>query len=259
MNKRMIGLVSVSLIVSIGVFVASCSRSTSSASSDATAKLQFSNKNGTSLTTLNLIERFFIPPAFAATTSQATAFKMKLIAAYLTEDIDPVTQNNSGNTQMFYLNPTCADDIMHCDISAGTAEDGQPMSKVITDYFDFAKTTDEVNAALNAQSRGIAAGNYKYVRLEFCKYNAGNSENIVWAGGNVLSEKSFKRNNCTVNSDEISPPLTVASGDAVTVKIEYDYSTSISVGADAQGDDCDGSDASKTCFTLPTFTPGAVN
>jgi len=188
--------------------------------------------------------------------SAATQFKMKLIAAYLTEDIHPTTQNNIGVTSMFYLNPDCQDDIMHCDVSGGTAEDGQPMSKIIQNYFDFGLTSDAVNTALNAQSRSISATSYKYVRLEFCKYNHGNDENIIW-GGSTVSTRSFKRNSCTVNSVGMDPPLQVSDGDSVTVKIAYDYSQSISMGSGSFGDDCSGSGDGQVCFTLPSFTPSA--
>lgn len=188
--------------------------------------------------------------------TQAPAlFKMKLIAAYLSEDVNPVTLNNTGITSMFYLNPQCEDDIMHCDISAGTAEDGEPMSKIITDFFDLARPSAEVNAALNAQGRSIPAGSYKYVRVEFCKYNSGSSENIQWSvTGDPI--ESFKRDNCGVNSAEMNPPLTVAAGQTVTVTLSYDYSTAIVTGTGLSGyDDCN--DAGTACFILPSFTPSA--
>jgi hypothetical protein len=194
-----------------------------------------------------------------ATSSTATEFKMKLIAAYLTEDIDPVTQNNKGMTAMIYLNPDCGEDIMHCDISGGTAEDGAPMSKVVTSFFDFAQTSATVNTALNSQERSIDVGTYRYARLEFCKYNSENSENIQWAGGSSGGTISFKRNSCTVNSAAFDPPIEVKKGDAVTVTLAYDYSTAVKTGTDASGDNCTGTAGSSTytCFTMPTFTPSA--
>ena len=233
-----------------------CSKNNSSGT--ATAILKFSNLNNSPMALIEQVKAWMLGfPAYAATASAVTTFKMKLIAAYLTADIDPVTQNNVGMTSMFYLNPDCQEDISHCDISSGTAEDGQPMSQVVTHYFDFAQSSADVNAALNSQGRSIYAATYKYVRLEFCKYNSGNSDNIIWAGSSSGGDINFRRNSCTVNSAQISPAITVADGDSVTVTVAYNYNNAISTGSDAMGDDCTGSGASKTCFTLPQFTPSA--
>lgn len=228
-------------------------------SSTGKATLKFSNSTTGALLHTQGASSIVRPPVNAATASAATTFKMQLIAAYLTEDIDPTTQSNSGKTAMIYLNPDCSDDIMHCDISGGTAEDGAPMSHVVTSFFDFGQSSATVNAALNAQAREIEEGTYKYVRLEFCKYNSGNSENIQWAGGSASGTQSFKRNSCTVNSAVLSPAIEVNDGDSVTVTLAYDYSTAIKTGADASGDDCANTAGASdyTCFTLPTFTPSA--
>lgn len=218
-----------------------------------TATISFSNVTGT---------RHLAPLTDALTGWQSwgraapTVFQMKLIAAYVAEDIDSSSGSNVGNTGMIYLNNDCSEDIMHCDISAGTAEDGQPMSKVITSYFDFGASSAAVNAALNAQGREVSAGSYKYVRLEFCKYNSGNSDNIQWADGTVVatgSPRSFKRNSCTVNSAVISPALSVTAGSSITIRVAYDLDDAITTGS-CSGDDSVTS-GTKACFTMPTFTP----
>lgn len=189
-----------------------------------------------------------------------TAFEMMLIAAYLTEDIDPTTQNNKGVTSMIYLNNDCGSDIMHCDISAGTAEDGAPMSKIVTTFFNFGATTSAVNTALNAQARAITAASYKYARLEFCKYNSGNANNIKWADGSTIptgTPQAFKRNSCTVNSALISPALTIAAGGTATITLSYDLTPTVTASSTCTGDDSAGSVGTKRCFTMPTFTPSA--
>jgi hypothetical protein len=193
-----------------------------------------------------------------------TTFGIKLIAAYLSEDINPDTGNNVGNTAMIYLNSTCADDIMHCDISGGTAEDGNPMSLVVTDYFDLALPSAEVNAALNAQGRSITAGTYRYARLEFCKYNSGDANNLSWgltAAGGAADDftSEFQRNMCTVNSAAFAEPIAIAAGDTVTVSIAYSLADSVKqVEAESSfGDNCKTESGSRYCFTIPTFTPSA--
>lgn len=218
----------------------------------ATATLQFTNATPGSLTRSSGLETLIGAVAPLATYTPTT-FRMKLIAAYLAEDIDPTTQNNVGMTSMFYLNPTCGDDIMHCDISAGTAEDGAAMSRVITDYFDFSGSSAAVNAALNAQGREIETGTYKYVRVEFCKYNSGNSNNIQWGYSPGSVSKEFQRNMCTVNSAVISPPLEVNGDDSVTVSLAYDLTGKISDSSSGSYDDSSGG----YYFTMPTFTPSA--
>ena len=214
---------------------------------DGTVSLQFLNSTARSVT--------HTTDALRATESAPTEFKMKLIAAYLAADIDPDTGTNIGETQMIYLNPNCTN-ISACDISGGTV-DGNVITDIITTYFDFGLSSSEVNANLNAQGRSVAVGTYKYVRIEFCKANTENAENIQWAGGSASGTQSFQRNSCTVNSNEMNPPLVLAEGATATVSLTYDMSTSVQVGADAAGDNCTGTGATKTCFTLPTFVPSA--
>ncbi len=226
---------------------------------DATVTISFINATGTR----NIAD---IGPAavFGRYARQAmraapTVFQMKLIAAYVAADIDG-TGTNVGATSMVYLNNDCQSDIMHCDISAGTAEDGAAMDKIVTSYFNFGDTSANVNAALNAQGRAVTAGSYKYARLEFCKYNTGNANNIKWADGATVLDSApqeFKRNSCTVNSAEINPPLSIAAGGTITLNITYDLDDSITSGGACTGDDSSGAGGSKRCFTMPTFTPSA--
>lgn len=203
-----------------------------------------------------LLKAFGLNQYFGAIQSKPSTFQMKLIAAYLSEDIDPTTLNNTGMTGFFYLNPECNNDIMHCDISGGIAEDGEPMSQIIRSYFDFGQSSDDVNLALNAQKHSITAQSYKYVRLEFCKYNSENSKNIIW-GTQATGSVELQRNECGVNSAVFDPPLELVKGDEITVTLSYSMEGKIQTGSDAKGDDCVGSGESRTCFTLPTFTPTA--
>jgi len=193
-----------------------------------------------------------------ALTYAPTTFKMKLIAAYLTEDIDPTTYSNVGITSRFFENEACGGDLKHCDISGGDSEDGTPLTKIVTDFFDFSPGVD-VNAALNAQNNPIEATSYKYVRLEFCKYNHENTANIQWGGtfgGDTVTGASFAENSCTVNSAKLDPALTVAAGDSATVTL--DYSVANAVTDSGTGANCATAGGHNYCFTLPTFTPSAT-
>ncbi len=241
------------VLVSMGSLM-SCAKN----SDTGTAKLQFSNSQNSPLGYMNMLDRLFTQKAFAATMSQPTEFKMKLIAAYLAADVDPVTGNNVGETGTFYVNPECHGDLMHCDVSGGTAEDGKPIAHVIDTFFDFGQGSDLVNQALNAEGLSIPAAEYKYVRLEFCKLNQEGTANINWQGGTNNSETPFTKSECTVTSVVMNPPLSIGKGETATVKLAYDYSNSIQVGVDAQGDNCSGSGDTKSCFSVPEFTPSAT-
>lgn len=192
----------------------------------------------------------------AVALSDPTDFEMKLVAVYLSEDIDPVDFSNLGNTSFIYMNPECEEDISHCDVSGGTAEDGTPMDKVITKYFDLSLPSEEVNTAVAAQSREVQTGIYRYVRLEFCKYNEEEANNIRWGDGvNEVEEESV--NHCTVNSQIMDPPMNIVAGDSVTVTLGYSLADAVQTGEDAEGDFCRGSGSEKYCFLLPTFKPSA--
>lgn len=187
-----------------------------------------------------------------------STFGMKLLAVYLAEDVDPVTQNNIGRTQLIYLNPTCNEDIGHCELSPGTnPQDGQPYMHFVTDFFDFASSSAEVNAAIAAQQRPIEATTYRYTRMEFCKANEGRATNVRWAADGAAPNE-FVYGGCGVTSAPMEPALTVGANDQVTVTLSYDLASSISDQAPGNnavsGNDC----RNGVCFRIPTFTPSAA-
>jgi hypothetical protein len=189
-----------------------------------------------------------------------TTFGMKLLAVYLAEDVDPTTQNNIGRTQLIYLNPVCDEDIGHCEISPGTnPQDGQPYTHLVTDFFDFAGSSAEVNAAIGAQQRPIEVTTYRYTRMEFCKGNEGHATNVRWAADGAAANE-FVYGGCGVTSAVMEPALTVTANDQVTVTLSYDLATSVrdegqrpSPGNSGPIDCRNGA-----CFALPSFTPSAA-
>lgn len=220
--------------------------------SGSSVKLQFLNEQGATSQPLKGVRRDGLG------SSGPTVFEMKLIAVYLAEDVEASTQNNRGQTAMIYENPTCADDIMHCSVTEGTAEDGQPFTHVIRDFFNFAADSSVVNAALNAQAREIPEGTYRYARMEFCKYGAGTEPNIRWAAPGVPL-RGFTANQCGVTSAVMDPPLQVTSGQSLEVTLSYDLSTTVTERTMAVGFDCARTDSgSYVCFDLPQFTPSAT-
>ena len=196
-----------------------------------------------------------------ADVSSPTEFGVKLIAVYIAEAIDPETGNNldadgdGGGTSCVYVNPACEEDLMHCDVSGGTAEDGAEIDKVIDDYFDFAAPTAEVNAALNAQERSVYAETYNWARMEFCKSNAEAGPTVLWAGSDGVENEW---NRCGYATVAIDPPLEVAEGDAITVELAYDLTTTLVEGDEANGETCTGEGDARSCFSLPEFVPSAT-
>lgn len=243
------------ICVGMNLMVMGCAQKEGSAS----AKLQFSNSNAVAMNWFDHLKAWILPNSYAAVSSSPTVFKLKLLGAYIAEDVDPNTQNNVGQVSMFYRNPQCvSEDLMRCNVNPGTAEDGLPWTDIVTDFFDFGQGTDAVNVALNAQNLSITPGIYRYVRLDFCKGDTNGHPNAAWAGGMVNNETLFSTSMCGVTSVEMNPPLIVEDGDSVTIQLSYDYSNSIQTGADAQGWNCVGADANKTCFSIPDFVPSVI-
>lgn len=218
-----------------------------------TAKLQFAQTGNASLIQSRVMQS---DPETILSTYTATGFKKKLIAAYLAEDVDPVTQNNRGNTSMFWLNTDCADDISNCN---AFSPDGNHSTwpHLVNSYFDFTNLS-ATNDALNSQGRSIDTGTYRYVRLEFCKYGAPadndpttGQHNIEWSYGGESG--NIAESSCTVTT-ALPAPIEVSKGDEVTVTLTYSLLGSVT-------ENSSGTPSSACtahyCFSSPTFTPSA--
>ena len=234
------------------------------ACSGASVKFQMSNDTAVARTT------------DGAAATDGVVLKLKLIAAYLAEDVDPVTMNNAGATEMIWLNPQCQDDISGCNVSGFAEPAGGPR---VTDYFDLARTNAEVNADLNSQGATISPGTYRYARIEMCKAYAPATQptdpTLMWQGPGMTAEQPFTSGDCGRTSAAFDPPLVLAAGDSVAVTLGYDLSTSIVSGAPGRGsytidgamDDghprwfraCEDVDAEhRDCFDFPDFVPSAA-
>lgn len=142
-----------------------------------------------------------------------SSFKIKFIAAYLAEDVDPETQNNIGETQMIYLNPECGGVISDCGLPGSSA------TNVINNYFDFSDP-EQANLDLNAQALPVKVGTYKYVRVEFCKEGA-TSPNVKYQFEGS-TEKDATLNSCGMTSAAVDEPMVIAKGQQVTISLAYD-------------------------------------
>lgn len=132
-----------------------------------------------------------------------TSFQMKILAAYVVEDVDAATQNNVGQVGMVWLNPKCS-----------SINDCKPS---MVDYLDLTNPTT-FNAELNSQALSIAVGNYKYVRLEFCQGGA-DADNVKVTSSSTTKE--FKYGGCGVTSIALTSPIAVQEGQSITVNVSY--------------------------------------
>jgi len=240
-------------------------------SGSATAKLML--RNDTPSTSAPTALRA-APTAALAVPATTALVGIKLIAVYLAEDVDPVTQNNVGNNSMIWLNSQCQDDISTCNVSGAAGS----YSHRVTDFFNFAQGTAAVNAALNSQGRPVEAGTYRYVRMEFCKMDPGTTlsdPNVEWKTPDMAQPRAFATGSCGVTSKPFDPPLVLKGGDAVSVTVGYDLTNSLVRGTPDNGPggvcfgtgasqvcymDCvdDPSGGTRTCFNSPEFTPSAT-
>ena len=196
--------------------------------------------------------------------ADGTSLRLKLIAAYLAEEVDPATMNNVGNTAMVWLNDQCADDISGCNVSG----EPLPAGPRVTDYFDFARPTDEVNAQLNSQGRSVPPGSYRYARLELCKsYDPStlpSDPTLMWRAPGMTDEVPFTSGDCGRTSLPFEPALELADGDTVEVTLGYDLASAIIAGPNVQ--QCDGAhcyracveiSGGRACMDFPDFAPSA--
>jgi len=190
-----------------------------------------------------------------------TMLEVKLVAVYLSEDID-AQQNNVGANAMIYLNPECAGDISSCGVDPS-------MPHVVQTFFDFAAPSDEVNAAINAQGNAISVGTFRYARMEFCKYGTGGTENLRWQTSAMPAPAEDVYPGCGTTSAPFDVPLVLAAGDSVAVTLSYDLSTAAMIGSPGVGDKdvvdtagnahvfqyCHDDSGVRSCLQIPDFNP----
>ncbi|HAR42400.1 MAG TPA: hypothetical protein DCS07_07170 [Bdellovibrionales bacterium] len=203
-----------------------------------TAQLSFNDATITA-SMFDLLKTFKLFPEALAAPATPVYFGIKFLAAYLAEDVDPITQNNAGQVAKIYVNPECPDN------------PGCSSSEAVTTFFDFARTSTEVNAELNGQKRIIKPGTYKYVRLDFCI--GGGTRNVAFretAGSELVYANS---NNCGRTSQPMTPPLAITEGDQVIINLNYTLTDLV---VDSPGGDVSPISGTRS-VSFPDFIPTA--
>lgn len=196
--------------------------------------------------------------------ADGTVLRLKMIAVYLSEDVDPTTQNNTGLTSMIWLNDECQGDISGCNSDAFATSGNR-----VTTFFDLARPSAEVTAELNAQQSPIEPGTYRYARVEMCKAQPGEqamAPTLAWRAPGMDHEETIATGDCARTSLPFDPPLVLADGDAVSVALGYDLSSAIAVGTsdgrcglvghEACFRSCvDLADGQRACMDFPALAP----
>jgi hypothetical protein len=190
------------------------------------ARLQFANQSPVSAA-------LRLSTASAPLLADGTSLRIKMLSVSLAEDVDPVTLDNVGTVSNVWINPQCGGSADHCNVSGMDTGPGPE----VTQYFDFARSSDEVNAELNAQHLPVDPASYKYVRLEFCRVTGGQTvptdPTLMWKAPGMAHELPFTSGDCGRTSLPFSPPLEIKAGDKVTITLGYDLEQAIVVGAPA--------------------------
>lgn len=177
-----------------------------------------------------------------------TAYKVKIIAAYLTQDISGGVA--VGTQYPIYVNPQCQDDPTNCEVDT--------TSKLysISTYLNLVDTSANINTALATTKTLIPVGTYKYITLVYCHKNeTGLGNNVQFQAGNMTSLASYARYPCTDNV-AITGGLDVTAGSQQIAYLSFDITKSVDVWDTAQTTINCVSQANQTyCLNQPVFTP----
>lgn len=199
MNLKKIALI----FFSFSVLIFSGCKKSSEDGKTGFVKLEMESISATSL--MKRVSTFGSCPS-GFTCIDPTSFKMKILAAYVVEDIDATTSNNVGQVGMVWLNSKCS-----------SINDCKPS---MVDYSDLTNPTD-FNDELNSQALAIPTGTYRYVRIEFCQGSA-DSDNVQVTNGS--STKEFTYGGCGVTSSALSTPIELQEGQSLKISVGYDLS-----------------------------------
>lgn len=248
MKKGIIALIVSLVVVGILAVVGITYAAISSDKKDKGANVRLQVHNVNDQTSSNTRRDNPAPPGTYKTTPDYLG--IKLLAAYIAEDIDPQTYNNVGATEIIYLNPQCKENIRDCGVNPNND------SIFVTDYFNFARSSAEVNEELGSQQRTVSPGSYKYVRLEFCKYGTGGSPNFAYRAGNMTSNFEFSLPMCTI-TQLASEMIVVSEQDTVTITLSYNLTDSVFV-SDTPFQAASSTPTSPSYYLLtPEFIPSA--
>lgn len=147
---------------------------------------------------------------------------LKMLNAYIVEDIGPDQNNIGEHGGSIWINPECPVSVSEDDGKSST----NCSDEVVTKYFDFARDTAAVNTELNSQGLSVLAGTYNYIRIDFCIGGA-KSNNVQFEAEGMDEPYQTKIGGCGVTSVKAVPPVTIPEDGSVKITLTYDLSTAI--------------------------------
>ena len=250
-----------------GIFVlvgaiSACGQDDKKKKISASAQLALANQTSTTLTSAGVTNETQTPGVL-------TTFGVKIVAVYVSEDVDSSTGSNIGLTSLIYYNPECGEKMeqnSNCDISGG--------NHTVTNYFDLARPSDQVNADLNGQKRPIelevasdsketAIGTFRYARIEFSSRNPERGNTVKWATTTSTAHEFIGVQGSSAN--KIVEPIAVSVGDTIVFTLSYNYSNVIQISGSDQSSEDQHKNCSKitnstsyNCFVMPEFKTSAA-
>jgi hypothetical protein len=153
-----------------------------------------------------------------------TVFGVRIVTAYMVEDRDE-HMDSVGEVGRIWTNPVCDADGYQCGIGPGAG------AYRVTDYFDLALPSEEVNARLNSQASDIKPATYRWLHLDLAGPQGSNDRsvpNMHFGTTGSMPVEVRRDNGYWVQLD---PPLVLADGDAVTMSLGYDVRSAYFDGA----------------------------
>lgn len=160
-------------------------------------------------------------------TYQATSYGLKLVQIYLNEDIGADGWSNSGLNAYIWINPVCGTSTSNTG-AITMANDGNCDTTKISTYFELARSSDAVNADLNAQQIPVPVKTYRYIRVQLCDNQiADKNVQVASTSGGLKASVALRTGNCVLKPVKIEPPLEVKKDDTVKISLSYDLSKAL--------------------------------
>jgi hypothetical protein len=154
-------------------------------------------------------------PSFSGVSPNVTVLTMRVMAAYLVEDMNG--EVDTGTSALLWLHPSCTTTFDACNATLVTA-------------LNLLGTVSALKTAMESTTRNYtieANKKYNYVRLHTCKQadtNDAGAATFSYRSGNMNVTKSFRDARCNFTTVRVSPPIGVREQQGIIVSVTYNAS-----------------------------------
>lgn len=178
---------------------------------------------------------------------------LKILNVYVSPDEQGATTGPAG---LVWANEACPKSSSTSEIDGKNYDYdtvGDCTDDMVSNFFELARPTAEVNAELNSQDKRILPGTYNYVQIGFC-IGGPKSKNAQFQADGMTEPYQVTAGTCGISSVKADPPIVVGEGESVTVSLTYDLTNTVyQKSGFANPDSCyvsaDG--ATVRCFSYP--------